>query len=138
MRELYRNPYLVLSIDEPAKLVTFYRTKEKIQDLDVMAKALEGLYEVLSLLDRSKLMLLVDLREGPLRSDDTFESASRGFQQKVFGGFSKIAILVRTAVGELQMNRQRREGNTVGRVFREEAEALAYLRSPQSLETSRG
>lgn len=70
---------------------------------------------------------LLDLRAGPGRNDADFEAASRELRQSILSQFSRVAILVRSAAGKLQVKRLS-EGE--GAVFLDEAEALRYLTQP--------
>ena len=75
-----------------------------------------------------------DLRDGPMRSDPEFENRSRTQQLRTLAGFARVAVLVRTAVGKLQVSRARREsGHSTEGIFHDEAEALAYLARPRKL-----
>ena len=70
---------------------------------------------------------LLDLRAGPGRNDPDFEAASRELRQSILSQFTRVAILVRSAAGKLQVKRLS-EGE--GAVFLDEAEALRYLTQP--------
>ena len=71
--------------------------------------------------------LLVDLRDGPLRSDPPFEEAAREHRPRLFEGFAAGAVLVRTLSGKIQLSRQERVDRAY-RSFDDEEEALAFLR----------
>lgn len=78
--------------------------------------------------------LLVDLRRSPIRTDPASEEVMKQlvpFFFSIFALFPRHATLVRTAVGKLQLTRQRRENsaNTPQRshLFQSEEEALAYV-----------
>lgn len=71
--------------------------------------------------------LLVDLRAVTPRNDPAFEKAIVKLRRSLFGAASRIAILVRTAVGVLQTKRHAFEDGVVAGVFHDEALALAYL-----------
>jgi hypothetical protein len=49
--------------------------------------------------------LLVDLREAKGRNDASFEASMARFRQAMFRGFPKIVVLVRSAIGKLQVQR---------------------------------
>jgi hypothetical protein len=73
--------------------------------------------------------VLVDLRGGPPgRNDADFERASEEWRRTLASEFERTAILVRTAVGKLHVQRLGREIGGAASVFLDEAEALAYLR----------
>src|SRR5262249_8126680 len=86
---------------------------------------------VLAALDaagRAQHVLLIDLRQGPLRTDPEFEAAMRRFRVETALGFARVALLVRSAIGKLQVQRHVREDRAPTQVFSDEAEALEYLR----------
>ena len=79
-------------------------------------------------LDRPRCGQLVDLRDGPLRTDPTFEEVIREPRARLFDGLGASAVLVRTLSGKLQLHRMERT-DRVYRTFDDEDEALAYLAS---------
>jgi hypothetical protein len=73
--------------------------------------------------------VLVDLRGSPPgRNDPEFERSTEAFRRSL-AAYERVAILVRTAVGKLQLTRLSRESGRAAPVFLDEAEALAYLRA---------
>jgi hypothetical protein len=75
--------------------------------------------------------VLVDLRAGPPgRNDPEFERASEDWRKSLAGNLDRVAILVRTAVGKLHIQRLGREVGRAPAIFMDEAEALAFLRAP--------
>ncbi len=77
--------------------------------------------------ERGRFALLVDLRDGPMRNDPAFEQVFRDRQRQLFGGFRRVALLVRTAVGALQINRQARAMGRTAVVFHDEQAAIDHL-----------
>lgn len=99
-----------------------YTSAEQARDCHV-----ELLQRVLSRgLDRARCGQLVDLRDGPLRTDPAFEEAIREPRARLFEGIGASAVLVRTLSGKLQLHRMERTDG-VYRTFDDEDEALAYL-----------
>lgn len=84
-----------------------------------------------------KIRLLVDLRAVTPRNDPGFEAAIAKFRSKLFGGGQRIVILVRTAVGALQVKRHMREDGFSVEVFTQEEEAIVFLEKRSSVCTSR-
>jgi hypothetical protein len=126
MRELFQDQYMSAQLDEGAGILHIKRSGARLGTAGI-EDLWRALVKALAPLDRSKLKLLMDLREAPLRNDPGFEEAIRQLLAQLFMGFAKVAVLVRTAVGELQTSRHRREGGFAGGVFKDEAQALAYL-----------
>ena len=87
----------------------------------------EGTLVERALQKAGKIRLLVDLRAAIPRNDPEFEADIVKFRRKLWGGGQKIAILVNTAMGALQVKRHMREDGVTVEVFTQEAAALAYL-----------
>ncbi len=71
--------------------------------------------------------LLTDLRDAPMRTDAAFERLIRRMRPEMVRGFLNHAILVRTAVGSLQVSRHSQESGTGGLVTQSTSEALEHL-----------
>jgi hypothetical protein len=126
MREIHRNAYYVLELDAPRRTVWLKRTRAPFEDLEIAAHSHEELRRALTDVPADKLLL--DLREGPAgRNDAAFENAIQGTRQEMARRFRRVAVLVRTAAGRLQMQRLEREGRVSIPVFLDEATALDFL-----------
>ena len=91
---------------------------------------MDAISAVLDRLGRDRKSLCIDWREGPQRNDAPFEDAIRRAMPRLCRGYRSVAVIVRSAVGALQVNRHFREASLVGEVFQDEADALEYLRAP--------
>ncbi len=87
----------------------------------------QAVLDAMARFDRAKYRLLVDLREGPLRTDKAFEARFERFRVDMLKGYARVAILVRSAVGKLQVQRHAREDATPLQVFDDEKAALEFL-----------
>ena len=133
MRTIHDVEHVFLAIDDVRRIVVFRRKATRLHADDVAgvfaAIAAQG-----STIDRSAYGLLIDSRAAPFNNDDAFEAAMRGYIAAHTAGFRRRAVLVRTAVGVLQVARTSRaleeHGGPPQAVFRDEAEALAYLSAP--------
>jgi hypothetical protein len=122
---LLETPYGSIDWDGMCTLARFVRTElpyATIADIDEEGIAIERVLE-----GAGKIRLLVDLRLIVPRNDPGFEVAIANFRRRLLGGRERIAILVRTAVGALQVKRHMREDGFHVEVFTNEEEALAYL-----------
>lgn len=71
--------------------------------------------------------LLLDIRDAPPRNDPEFEAIVKRVRDRIFGRFSKVAVLVKTAAGKLQVLRmQQGQPGTVA-VFDDEDRAFDHL-----------
>jgi hypothetical protein len=127
MRTLLQNRFWTVLYYAPASLIVLQRGTERAAYLEELIPAFEDLREALQTFDRSTFSLLVDLRRGPLRNDDAFETAIAPYRRELTRGFRRAAILVRSAVGVLQVNRYKRTGEAGPPVFTGELEALEHL-----------
>lgn len=122
---LLETPYCTIDWDLRHSLARFVRTElpyEGIADIES-----DGI-EVQRVLEKAgRIRLLIDLRAITPRNDPSFEVAIASFRRKLLGGGQQVAILVRTAVGALQVKRHMREDGFQVEVFTQEEEALAFL-----------
>jgi hypothetical protein len=126
-RELVRNEYFRLSAEDEARLMRLDRSpvpfasSDAIEDafLDI-GRGTEGV--------TAAWALLIDSRDAPARNDPAFEEHFKRVRRPILGRFGRIAVLVKSAAGKLQIARYAREDNLHLTVFDDEAEALAFLR----------
>jgi len=55
------------------------------------------------------LDLLVDARRAPGRNDELFERVQAEYRERLFGGFRRVAVVMASVAGRLQVERYRRE-----------------------------
>src|SRR4051794_34921458 len=60
-------------------------------------------------IDRARYGHLLDIRAVALNNNEEFEAQTSRVRSMLLGGFARVAVLVRTAVGALQSNRLMRE-----------------------------
>jgi hypothetical protein len=127
---LWDNPEAVLTVDRAAGLVRFERRPVALPDLPVLRARLLAMFDRMDALPRGELGLLIDTRQVIGRSDDEFEAMMDELRPRLVGGFRRIAVLVRSAVGRLQVQRLARTDGVLDRmqVFSDEAEAVAFAR----------
>jgi NADH-quinone oxidoreductase subunit F len=89
---------------------------------------MQALRQAQPIMDRlSPQLMLLDLREGPGRNDASFEAAMLPAIGNLLSRFARSAMLVKTAVGRLQLQRLGRETSMPMSVFHDEQEALRFL-----------
>jgi len=128
---MVKTPYWTLERDIGASYFRLRRTATRFESPESMGTHARTVERALSKGDMSRLGVLVDLRLGPMRNDPEFESAARQWQGKLVETFGKIAFLVATPVGKLQMNRIARLLSKPAQVFDDEAAAVAWLAAKQ-------
>lgn len=123
-----QTPYFIVRSDVAGFVVRVQRSGLDYPDIPSMERDMDAINAGLDRLGRDRKGLLVDLREGPMRNDTPFEDAIRRVMPKLLRGYRTVAVIVRSAVGALQLKRHFREANIVGEVFQDELEAMEYLR----------
>lgn len=124
------NEYFRLTIDDPEGIVRYTRSPLAFPTAAAATDDLRQIVAATRGISRQQYSLLTDVRDAPGRNDEAFESALAGMQHDLFDGFKKRAILVKSAVGRLQVERLARERRTpAGGVFELEEDAIAYLQA---------
>jgi hypothetical protein len=129
-RIVYDDPYATVTYFPEKRLVIYRRKATPYPDAKTVRASLEASRSSMPGTRLSHHVFLMDVREGPMRSDPEFESATRDAGPELSKMFLRAAVLVKTAVGKLQMNRIRQERSTAFEVFDDEAKALEYLLQP--------
>jgi hypothetical protein len=103
------------------------RTERGFEDLSELSSAHDALLPELARARSGPL--LVDLRDAKGRNDPSFERAMAGYRRAMFEGFPTVVVLVRTAIGKLQVQRHFAEdGLDRAVITTSEEEAEAALR----------
>jgi hypothetical protein len=129
MRTLYESKHARLEIDDTRGLVRYTRSSEPFESLTEVEAMFRDLAGANASFDRSSLVLLSDVRAAPGRNDEAFEKAFFAHREALFGGFRRRAVLVRSVVGKLQVQRLSRTSPMEMQAFDDEATALAFLTS---------
>jgi len=122
------NEYFRLTVDEPEGIVRYTRSPLAFPSAAVARDDLRQLVAATRGISRHHYSLLTDVRDAPGRNDEDFESTLASMQHDLFDGFKKRAILVKSAVGRLQVERLARERRApAANVFEMGKDAIAYL-----------
>ncbi len=113
-------------IDEPPGVTRFTRTSLGWSSPDEMSTSFQTLLAQIHEVP-SGSALLIDTRAAPGRNDDEFEATFRRYRDVFFRRFVRVATLIATPVGLLQVNRLQREAGDKVRAFDRESEALRFL-----------
>lgn len=127
LRQVFRDDYYTALVDESLSLVRLVRSDKPFASIPEFYACFAQLIPALDALDRSRYVLLYDVRAVPGRNDPEFEVAHARVRPLWLAGFRKFAVLLRTSVGLLQAQRMVRKDGLVGRVSNDEAELLKYL-----------
>ena len=126
-------PHATLTIDEARRWVEFRRSSLRLRTEEVAA-AFAPFVKALEAIDRTRYVLLIDARDGPMNNDPEFEKAMLPMMAAINRDFRLRAVIVPTAAGKLQANRadrtiQQKDGLSAAAIFDDETEARAFLTS---------
>lgn len=132
-RTLLSNEYFIVSLDDEAGFVKVVRLEASFGTPAEAARESEAVFAAVNRGGAKGRGLLFDIRRAPARNDPEFERAMAPVLSKGMHGFPRIALVVRTAVGKLQIKRFGRElgGSGEAEVFFTEEEARVFLRTGQ-------
>jgi hypothetical protein len=122
-----KHPHWRLNHERGRGLITLTRSREPFSSIAELQASVAEVSVVLDAVGRSTFALLVDLRDGPMRTDVAFEQAMADVRPKLLRGVPKIAVLVATPLGAMQVSRHQRCGDIEWMTFNDEVAALAYL-----------
>ena len=127
--EIFENQHWALLRVRPQLILIVRRTGVPYESAEEVKSSFAELEEALSEYNRKHFGLLVDLRSAPQRNDPEYEEMVRPTVPRVHAGFLRNAIMVRMAVGALQIKRHAK-GDVIERLITSsEAEALDYLKA---------
>lgn len=129
MRELFRDPYLSALYDSAGQILWSVRSTEPFPSIEQGVKSWSLICDTFDRVGRAGRCYMSDLRAGPARNDPEFEQAIFKLLPRLHAGFLRNAVLVRMAVGALQIQRHARKDGITRLVTTNEEEALHYLRT---------
>jgi hypothetical protein len=127
MALLLSTPQITLSTEPEARLVRYVRSSAPYPDLVEYERVHERVAAALDNLGRKRNVLLVDMREALMNNEPAFEKAAARGRQLLVRDFRRVAVVVKTAVGALQVGRHLREDSLEMPIFNDDTEALSFL-----------
>lgn len=105
------------------------RTARRYLDISELAPSFDALDAQFATMSMSPEVgsLLVDLRTIVGRNDAEFETALAPRRRELLRKFARSALLVRTTIGRLQLERYLAADGITARVFSDEADAMAWF-----------
>jgi len=125
--EVFRSEYQVVLMDPKGPLIRTQRSEVSFPSLEVLERSVGDMCRIFDEIGRGSRVLLSDLRAVQGRNDEAFEERMLKLRPKLYGGFLRVGILVRSSVGALQIKRMVREDGIDRMVMTDEAELLQYL-----------
>lgn len=132
MQRIFENKYWTMDRLRPALVLRVRRTDEAYASVEDVKASFTELDRSMSSYNRRLFSLLVDLRSAPKRNDPEYEKAAAQEPVILSRDFIRVAVLVATAAGQLQVGRIIRMSGIKMRLFDDEAEALEYLQPRRS------
>lgn len=128
MRVVFEDEYVRVTLDDPPGVTRYVRSAVRWPSVEVLERSFEALLQAQGRVPAGTA-LLVDVRDALGRNDEAYESTFRRYREPFFSRFRRVATLVATPVGALQVKRLRGENPSGTQVepFTDEAEALRYL-----------
>ncbi|MCA9715598.1 MAG: protein kinase [Myxococcales bacterium] len=126
---LYNSPEASIYIDRALRIVRLVRHPVSLPPFDVLRQHMEEAIVELDRLPRSELGFITDSRSVSGRVDPAFEKLLAELRPRLFGGFRRLAYLIRTAAGRLQSGRYARADGIINNtlVTDNESSAIAFV-----------
>jgi hypothetical protein len=126
---LYGDEWITVTFDAGSGLVRYTRSDVPYPDVQAVARSLDAMRAaVRRVVPAANAKLLIDTRRAPPRNDPAFEAQVQRTTVEFSTRFGRVATLISTAVGKLQVARLAQErGADKPHVFDDELAALAYL-----------
>lgn len=121
------SPFHRLDVLHEGRIIRLERSERAYQSGAELNQERLLLKEALDKLGRTGRSLLIDSRVAPHSTDARLEEEFRRFRLEVARGFDRVAALVRTKVGILQVKRLIADSTSHVHAFDDEAAAIAYL-----------
>jgi hypothetical protein len=126
VRTVEASPYYTIQVDATLGVLRLVRSGVAYPSLSAVAEDQKVIGRALDQLPGE--VLLLDMRAGPpARNDEAFERALANGRRLLGQRFRKVAVLVRSAVGKLQIQRLARADGATPHAFQDEQEAIDYL-----------
>jgi len=123
----YESPFTKIVIDPTAKFVWYMRSATPYPDLTVARHEVSTAALLVPHEARADLRLILDIRLARGRNDPRFEAINNKFREQMFAGYLRTAIVVRTVIGEMQVQRHARETKGPANTFRSIGAAFDYF-----------
>lgn len=133
---LLSTPQLKVVTGPDTRLVRYVRTSVpygSILEYELLHERVAAFFDHLG---RKQHVLLIDTREAVMNTEPAFEKATKRVRVQLVRDFRRVVVLVKTAIGALQVARHIRESSLESTVFSDEAAAIAFLLDTETSPTS--
>lgn len=124
---LYSDPFLRVELAYRGSLIRIVRTALAHPDVFTLRDSFAAAIAAIDRVGRRGRVLLFDSRAPLGRNDASFEQEMSALRPRIDRDFSRIAVLVRSAIGVLQIKRWMSEDGYERAVGHDEAAMLEFL-----------
>ena len=105
LARIFGNTFYTLHVERAFGIVLLVRSDVPYPAIADLKACFDDIDKALESIDRSKSVLVFDVRKGPLRNDPLFESVSNDRRRRVQSGFARRCVLVASKIGVIQIER---------------------------------
>jgi hypothetical protein len=127
MVRVYSDAYHLAERLAGTSVIVIRRSSIPFSTLEELDRYFGALNHAMDRIDKPKHELLVDIRAVAGRNDSDFELAFGPHRARLERGFRRVAVLVSSPAGRLQVQRHAVQDRLGVRAFQDEAEALDWL-----------
>ncbi len=129
LSEHYNDPYITVLAEVPGTLIRLQRSNLQHPTPADLEQSFRNVAVAIDRLGRTGHVMLVDMRAAFGRNEPEFDAALRRVRPVVERDILRIAVLLRSTVGMLQMKRINGEDGVARMLTMDEDAALAFLRA---------
>jgi hypothetical protein len=128
----FLSPYFAVNELPGIPVLRIVRSPRAFPSLEDLSEAWDDLNRALDGIDRGRFSLLMDIRLVTGRNDPNFEQTFARHRREVERGFSKVAVLVSTPAGVLQVHRHAIQDGVPMKAFMDPPKAIDWLLGAQT------
>ena len=103
--QIFDNGFYILRAERTLGVIVLVRSDVPYPAIDDLKKSFDRIDEALQPFDRSRFVIVFDVRRGPFRNDPVFEKVNTDRRRHVQQGFARRCVLVASAIGKIQIER---------------------------------
>jgi hypothetical protein len=124
---VFHNEYSTIWMDPKGSVVRVVRSNAPFPSLEVIDQHMAEAIRTLDEIGRDGRVLMNDVRAVIGRNDTGFEERLARWRPKLYSGFVRVGVLVRSSVGALQIRRMVQEDGLSRMVMTDEAALIEWL-----------
>lgn len=125
--EAFRSEFATISVDASRRFVRSVRSSVPFSSLEDVDRGIGDMIRTFDQIGREGRVLLNDLRAVQGRNDPAFEERMQQLRPRLYVGYRRVGILVRTSVGALHIRRMAQAEGMAQMISTDETELLDYL-----------